>query len=350
MSRQLTMSDIARMAGVSIATVSRVLSGHNSVKEATRIKVLTLVKEHQYEPSYVARNLTTRRTQTIGVIVDDISNPFFMELAKGVESVLQKNGYTMLLTSSSWNSETEVDLVRTFLRNRVDGVLITPVHAESESTMLLQRSGVPFVIMNCRSEDHTVSYVSTDNTAGGRLAAEYMLRTDIERFLCLSGIPHQSTYKRANGFVNTIQAAGRGADLSVYDEVRIFEDGYKLVPRLIARERIDTVRTGIFTSNDFVAMGIVDGLIAHHIPVPEQVSVIGYDDIAFAERYRIPLTTVIQAKQSMGELAADELLERIANASHPPARLLLKPRLVVRDSCRPTAPRTRKQTAPSVQS
>jgi len=337
MSKQLTMSDIARMAGVSIATVSRVLSNHPMVREETRNRVLELVKEHRYEPSYVARNLSTRRTHTIGVVVDDISNPFFMELAKGVESVLQKNGYTMLLTSSSWDTDKEADLIRTLLRNRVDGVLITPVHPESESTELMRRNGVPFVIMNCRSPNDSVSYVSTDNLEGGRVAAELMLRTNPARFLCLSGIPHQSTYERAEGFIQEIKRCGRGNDLSVYEEVRTFDEGYNIVPSLIARDRVDKVSTGIFTSNDFVAMGILDGLIAHSIPVPSQVSVIGYDDIAFAERYRVPLTTVIQAKHSMGQLAADELIELIHDRGHSPARLLLKPRLIVRDSC-PAAP------------
>lgn len=333
MSKQLTMSDIARMAGVSIATVSRVLSNNPMVREETRSRVLALVKEHRYEPSYVARSLSTRRTHTIGVVVDDISNPFFMELAKGVESVLQKHGYTMLLTSSSWNTDKEAELIRTLLRNRVDGILITPVHPESESTELMQRNGVPFVIMNCRCENESVSYVSTDNVEGGRLAAELMLRSNPDRFLCLSGVPHQSTYERAEGFIGEIKKCGRGEDLSVYDEVRTFDDGYNIVPSLIARDRVDVVSTGIFTSNDFVAMGILDSLIAHNIPVPSQVSVIGYDDIAFAERYRVPLTTVIQAKHSMGQLAADELVELIQNRSHPPARLLLKPRLIIRDSC-----------------
>ncbi|MCA1754789.1 MAG: LacI family transcriptional regulator [Spirochaeta sp.] len=336
MSKQLTMSDIARMAGVSIATVSRVLSNHPMVREETRKRVLALVKEHRYEPSYVARNLSTRRTHTIGVVVDDISNPFFMELAKGIESVLQKNRYTMLLTSSSWDTDKEAELIRTLLRNRVDGVLITPVHPESESTEIMRRNGVPFVIMNCRSDHDSASYVSTDNLEGGRVAAELMLRTSPAHFLCLSGIPHQSTNERAEGFIQEIKNHGRSEDLAVYEEVRTFEDGYNIVPSLIARNRVDVVSTGIFTSNDFVAMGILDGLIEHKIPVPSQVSVIGYDDIAFAERYRIPLTTVVQAKQSMGQLAADELMELIQDRNHTPARLLLKPRLIVRDSC-PTA-------------
>ena len=333
MSKQLTMSDIARMAGVSTATVSRVLSNHPMVREETRDRILSLVKEHRYEPSYVARNLSTRRTHTIGVVVDDISNPFFMELAKGVELVLQKNGYTMLLTSSGWDPAKEADLIRTLLRNRVDGVLLTPVHPESESTEVMRRNGVPFVVMNCHSDNESVSYVSTDNVEGGRLAAELMLRTNLTRFLCLSGVPHQSTSERAEGFIHEIRSHGRGNDLAVYDEVRTFDDGYNIVPSLIARNRLDAVSTGIFTSNDFVAMGILEGLIAHRIPVPSQVSVIGYDDIAFAERYRIPLTTVIQAKHSMGQLAADELMELIQDRNHNPARLLLKPRLIVRDSC-----------------
>jgi LacI family transcriptional regulator len=344
MARHLTMTDIADMAGVSIATVSRVLSGSVNVREETRKRVLSIVRTHRYEPSYIARSLSTSRTRTIGVVLEDISNPFFMELAKGIENVLQNNEYTMLLTSSSWDWYKEIDLVRTLIRSRVEGVLLTPIHPESESTDLLKKNGIPFVMMNCWSPDPTASYVSTDNMNGGCLAAEYMLKTDISRYLCLMGFPHQSSDERAQGFIDTIQASGHTRDLDVYRDVRTFDDGYAIVTALIARSRIDTVKTGIFTSNDFVAMGIVDGLIDHGIGVPSQVSVIGYDNITFAERYRIPLTTVNQAKKTMGEFAAGELLEMIPDRKRQPARYLLKPRLVVRDSCRPALTPAREDT------
>jgi LacI family transcriptional regulator len=338
MNRHLTMSDIAKMAGVSIATVSRVLADSPNVKAETRDRVLEIVRNHRYEPSYIARSLSTSRTMTVGVVLEDISNPFFMELAKGVETVLQENAYTMVMTSSSWDWNQERDLVKHLVRSRVDGVLITPIHPESESTDLLRKSRVPFVLMNCWSPDASVSYVSTDNIEGGRIAADHMLRTDIDRFLCLTGFPHQSSDERAQGFIDTITDAGRSGDLDVYLGVRTFKDGYSIVTRLIAKSRIDSVASGIFTSNDFVAMGVVDSLVDHGIPVPAQVSVIGYDNIAFAERYRIPLTTVNQAKKTMGEFAARELLELIRDRSHLPARYLLKPRLVVRNSCRGVSP------------
>ena len=334
MGHHLTMNDIARRARVSVATVSRVLAGSPKVRDETRQRVLGIVRAEQYEPSQIARSLSTRKTHTVGVVIDDIANPFFMELAKGVETVVREKGYTMLLTSSDWDEEREGELLRTLVRNRVDGALIAAVSPDSGSTPLLRRAGIPFVLMNCWSPDDSVSYVAGDSVAGGRLAAECLLQTKVRQFLCLVGVPHQSSEERAKGFAAAIHAAGRGEALRVHRDVRTFEDGYRIVRRLLALHRIDSIETGIFTSNDFVAMGVVDALLDHRIRVPEQVSVIGYDNIGFAERYRVPLTTVDQPKQTMGELAAAELIRSIEEHDYRGKKLMLKPRLVVRETCR----------------
>jgi len=335
MSRQLTMNDIARIANVSVATVSRVLADAPNVRHETRERVLRVVEDHHYEPSHVARSLTTRRTQTLGVVIDDMANPFFTELAKGVEAVLREHGYTMLLTASNWDAAREHQLVRMLIRNRVDGVLIAAVNPDSDSVQMLRKVGVPFVLMNCWSRDDKIGYVTGDSYTGGQLAAECLLRTGVRQYLCLAGVPHQSTEERRRGFVDAIEAAGSGDHLAVYSEVCTSDDGYKIVPRLIALHQIDTVPTGIFTSNDFVAMGIIDGLLDHNVTVPEQASVIGYDNIEFASRYRVPLTTVDQPKQTMGELAASELIKCIEDREYRSRTLLLKPRLITRKSCRP---------------
>ncbi len=335
MAQHLTMNDIAQMANVSVATVSRVLADSPNVRAQTRERVLEIVKANRYEPSYIARSLSAQKTHTIGVVIDDIANPFFMELAKGVESVVRDRGYTMLLTSSNWDWHKESVLVRTLVRNRVDGVLIAAVHPESDSTELLKNTEVPFVLMNCWSSDETVSYVSGDSVAGGRLAGECLLKANVQQYLCLVGVPHQSSEERAQGFIEAINAVDKGESLHVYRDVPGFDDGYRIVTGLIARHRLDAVKTGIFASNDFVAMGVVGSLLDHSIAVPEQVSVIGYDNIAFAEQCRIPLTTVNQPKKTMGELAAAALITSIESGNPGCEQLLLRPRLVVRRSCQP---------------
>jgi len=340
------MNDIARLADVSVATVSRVLSNSPNVRDDTRARVLAVVKEHQYEPSYVARSLSTSKTRTVGVVIDDIANPFFMELAKGAEQVVRQQGYTMLLTCSNWDRDVEHDLVRALVRNRVEGVLIAAIDPEADSIRLLRSSGVPFVLMNCWSSDNTVSSVSGDSYAGGELAGNCLLRADVQQYICLFGVPHQSSDERARGFLDAVAAGHPSAPLETYYDVETFDQGYEIVSRLAAVHRIDRVRTGIFASNDFVAMGVVDSLVDHGISVPEQVSVVGFDDIEFAARYRVPLTTVAQPKTTMGELAAGALLDRLEQPNRDGRRLVLKPRLVVRDTCRPSTERSAQLRAP----
>ncbi len=339
MGRHLTMNDIARIANVSVATVSRVLANAPNVRAETRDRVLQAVASNHYEPSHIARSLSTRKTHTLGVVIDDMANPFFMELAKGVESVLREGGYTMLLTSSNWDVNEERELVRTLVRNRVDGVLIAAVDPESDAVTFLREAGVPFVLVNCCSESDEISYIAGDSYAGGRLAGECLLRTPVEQCLCLIGVPHQSTEERTQGFIDAITAHGKAQDLEVYHDVHTFEDGYNIAARIIALHRVHTVETGIFASNDFVAMGVVDGLLDHGLRVPQQVSVIGYDNIEFAKRYRVPLTTINQPKKTMGELAAAELIRLVEDREYRGRRLLLSPRLVIRQSCRPATDR-----------
>lgn len=331
--RRLNISDISQIAGVSKATVSRVINNSPKVNPATKEKILQVIQKHNYQPSNVARSLSKNRTMTIGVILEDISNPFFMELAKGIESVLVKNGYTSFITSSNWIALKELELVRLLVGHRVDGIVIAPMNAESESINLLQSHEIPFVLLNCIS--NSSFSISSDNKRGGYIAAEHLIKTGHKQILALKGFEHQSADHRIEGF---FEAADRyreqfDYEAKVIEHVNLLSDGFDITSNLLDEFNILGTRTGIFALNDFVAMGVIEGLLSKGINVPEAVSVIGYDDINFAGKFRVPLTTVYQPKFKQGEIAAEKLLELIQDPYQKNESLVFKPELLVRKSC-----------------
>ncbi|MFP3959115.1 MAG: LacI family DNA-binding transcriptional regulator [Spirochaetaceae bacterium] len=336
---EVTIADIAHIAGVSTATVSRVLAGSAKVRDETRERVQRIIDDLDYEPNHLARGLTTASTSNVGVVLEDIANPFFVEVALGIESVLRPAGYSVFLTSSAWDLEKEDELVRKLVRNRVDGIILAPIEPYGETVQLLQRREVPFVLVNASSQDPGVSWVNADNFHGGRLAARALVETPSEVLISLFGFPHQTSETRREGFAHGVREYG-GRDAFEYrplEEVYNFDAGYACVPDLIARERVHEVPTGIFALNDDVALGVIAALIDHGIPVPQQVSVVGYDDIPTAKRNQVPLTTVAQPKRQMGELAARSLLSELAEANARPRQYKLLPKLVERRSTLPTA-------------
>lgn len=331
-----TIGDVARAAGVAKSTVSRALNDSPRIGQSTKKRVRAAARRLGYEPNYIARSLTKKKTHTIGVILEDILNPFFTEVAKGIETALRKNGYTMLLTSSGYRAEEELELARTLLRNRVDGILITPLAVDSQAMRLLERRRVPFFILNEKSEDRRLSWVDSDNLEGGTLATEYLLKLGHRRFLCLSSNALRGTRDRFEGFRRAIQAGGlRLEDQVVLRDCNSQADACALVTAFLGEHGRERLPSAIVAVNDAAALGAMQCLLTAGVRVPEEVSIIGYDDIYLAPFLRVPLTTVHQSKYKMGEIAASGLLDRIHRQDDGQAHhFLIKPRLIVRESCK----------------
>ena len=333
----VTIADIASIAGVSTATVSRVLADSPKVSSETRERVTRIISDLDYEPNHLARSLSTARTLNVGVVLEDIANPFFVEVALGIETVLREADYSMFLTSSSWDQNKEEELVRKLLRNRVDGLIFAPIEPEGETVRLLKRREIPVVLVNAESSDPDVSWVSANNYHGGYLAAQALVNTASKTLISLLGFPHQTSMSRREGFAAGVRELGSGRLLTYrpLEKIYNFDGGYECVADLIARERIHDVPTGIFALNDDVALGVITSLIEHGIPVPQQVSVVGYDDIPSAKRNQVPLTTIAQPQRRMGELAARALLDRLKTPEAGSMQYELLPRLVQRSSTLP---------------
>jgi DNA-binding LacI/PurR family transcriptional regulator len=301
-----TIDDIALEAGVSKATVSRVISHPEIVSKRTQERVRAVMDKYSYTPSLLAQGLAGSPTKTIGVIIDELSNFFFIEIAEGIDRVLSPSGYSMLLSSSRWIEEREIQLVRSLISNRVQGVLIAPISENSFAIRLLQEAGIPFVVINSVPKDPSISYVCCDNHEGGHIAAQYLNTYPSEQIIVITGFAHQSIEHRLEGFYNTIKSP---ESIIRYSQVKTQEEGYLLAPDLIKKNHIDRIKTTLFITNDNVAIGIINRLVEEGIRIPDQVSILGYDNIRISELCRIPLTTINQSITKTGELAAQSLLK-----------------------------------------
>jgi DNA-binding LacI/PurR family transcriptional regulator len=331
------MQEVARVAGVSKATVSRVLNNSSRISEKTKSRVQEVIKSLNYEPNYIARSLSKQKTHSIGVILEDIMNPFFMQVAKGVETVLKANGYTMLVTSSGFVYEEELELTRTLLRYKVDGILITPVQADSLAINILKTRKIPFFIMNAKTEDPAINWIDSDNLSGSYMATRYLLKLGHRRFLCLYSNKLQGTRDRLEGFKRGIAEKGLSlSDQILLGDAAFREDGYKLIDRHIHDHGVESLPSAIVAVNDTTAIGAMDCLLEHGLRIPKDVSIIGYDDIYVASLARVPLTTIHQSKFRMGEIAAKGLLEIINHPSDATDahHFLIHPKLVIRESCK----------------
>ena len=328
----ITIRDLAKLAGVSTATVSRALAGSDKVKEETRDKIIELARRNNFEPSAVASSLSSQKRNIIGILIDDIANPFFVQVVKGIEKEIDNSNYSMIIASSNWDPQKEIELVRTMIRNRVAGVVIAPTDDDSEALDLLRRYGMPFVVINSRGKKGD-TFICTDNLKGGYLAANHLIARGINRLVYLVGFPHSSSGERVSGLKKAVRESGR-SDIDVIEcpQVRTFEEGYESAASIISRYRLDLPLSGLFALNDVVAAGFLKGAVELNIPIPDNLSIIGFDDIFFANLFRIPLTTVMQPKEEMGKIAVEALLKIIEDETIEPLGRILQPRLIVRDT------------------
>lgn len=342
-----TIRDVAASARVSVATVSRVVSGSSHcVSEGTRTRVLAAVARLQYQPNLVARGLKKRVTHTIGLIVPDISNPFFPAIARGIEDVANRAGLAVLLCNTDEDLGKEQSYLTLMRKRMVDGLIFATVGANTEHLKMLRRQRIPAVLIARAPDGVEIDAVLVDNRRGAREATEHLLRLGHRRIAFIGGPATVSPAKdRHAGYRDALGAAGVPADpLLVADGAFRAEGGAAAVGALLRR---GVSFTAIVAGNDLMAIGAMEELRRHGYRLPEDMAVVGFDDITFASLVEPPLTTVAQPTYRMGSLAMDRLLELIGGGDREPRRLVLDPQLVVRRSCgagiefRPDARRAR---------
>ncbi|MDR7544813.1 MAG: LacI family DNA-binding transcriptional regulator [Armatimonadota bacterium] len=329
----VTIREVAQAAGVSVATVSRVVSGSAyGVRPDTRGRVLAAVARLRYQPNLVARGLKKRVTGTVGLIVPDISNPFFPAIARGIEDVASRAGMGVLLCNTYEDLAKERTYLALLDKRMVDGLIFATVGANTAHLRMLRRQGVPVVLVARAPDRVSIDAVLVDNRRGAREATEHLLRLGHRRIAFIGGPPTLPVAnERLAGYQDALASAGIVADPAVICDGGFRAEGGGAAVRELLERR--TRFTAIVAANDLMAIGGMEELRRCGRRVPQDVAVVGFDDITFASLVEPRLTTVAQPKYRMGCLAMERLLELLGGGDRRPRRLVLEPRLVVRDSC-----------------
>jgi LacI family transcriptional regulator len=335
MRSSVTVQDVAKRAGVSTATVSRVLNGYPFVSEAARGRVRRAVDELNYQPSRLARQLRVGSTQMLGLLISDIANPFSSSVTRGVEDYAWERGYSLILCDSDEDPVREERSLNTFLAQRVDGVIASPISEESRAGWdALIDHGIPIVAMDRRLRGMPVDMVLADNISGARQAVELLLDLGHRRIGLVGGPPYVSTAReRQFGYEQAL--TGRGLPV---DTVLIRTGDMRQPSGRIAAEELLSLQprpTALFCFNNLMTLGALEAIRARRLRIPDDLSVIGFDDMPWATILDPPLTAVAQPAYELGRTAAELLLRRVADPSLAPSEIRLPTRLVVRASCGP---------------
>ncbi|VVO13003.1 LacI family DNA-binding transcriptional regulator [Pseudomonas fluorescens] len=330
-----TIKDVAALAGISYTTVSHVVNKTRPVSEEVRIKVEAAIKSLDYVPSAVARSLKAKTTATIGLLVPNSLNPYFAELARGIEDYCERNGYCVILCNSDDNPDKQRSYLRVLLEKRIDGLIVASAGGDAGLAAGLAAVRTPMVIVDRGLEGIDADMVRIDHEYGAYLATRHLLDLGHRDIACIGGPAHTSVAQmRLAGYCRALKEAG----VQVPRERMLESDftstgGYSAAARLLEKNP----PSAIFAGNDMIGIGVLRAAAERNIRVPSELSVIGFDDIQMS-RYVYPaLTTVGQSILELGEMAAQVLLRRIASPQLATDQRIVTPSIVLRESTAPLA-------------
>jgi DNA-binding LacI/PurR family transcriptional regulator len=328
--RQPSIKDIARLAHVSHPTVSRALQNSPLVNPRTAEKIRKIAEQAGYRASAVARGLVTRRTLTIGLVVTTVADPFTSEVFSGIEQEAHDRGYCVFLAESNADPQREREVVRTFAERRVDGIIVTSSRVGALYLPLLSEMMVPIVLLNDQHPGAFVHSVMIRNLEGSRAAASHLIGLGHRRIAYIGDqIGYQSDTERCAGYREALDAAGIGvaAELMVQGDGKP-EAARRAMDRLLA---LAEPPTAVCCYNDMTALGAMRSIRLHGLRVPEEISVVGFDDLFFASYTQPPLTTVRQPMRRMGKLAMESLF-KLMSGDESEIRIKVESELIVRES------------------
>jgi DNA-binding LacI/PurR family transcriptional regulator len=332
-SRRPTIYDVARLAGVSTATVSRALNGTGQIAPATRAAIDAAVAQLGYHPNTAARSLVTRSTQTIALLLPDITNPFYADLVSGIQRRALETGHTMLLCTTEGDAEREEQYLALLRAKQVDGVLVDGLVLPPDRIARFVRNGPPIVCLDRDVESASVPLVQVDNRLGARRATEHLLELGHRQIAHVAGAPGLGiSEERVGGYRDALVAVGLAPDPRLVATGAFTEEGghEATLGLLDAAEP-----TAVFAANDLSALGALSALAERGLRVPDDVSVVGFDDLRLSRFTTPPLTTVHQPAREIARRATDLLLDLAAGRPPQELRHVLEPELVVRGSTAP---------------
>ena len=329
-----SIREVARRAGVSLGTVSNVLNRPEIVAETTRQRVQLAIDEIGFVRNGSARQLRAGRSQHIGLVVLDVANPFFTEVARGAEDAASEAGYVVILCNSDDSFDKENRYLRVLEEQRAQGLLITPVQNDVNYLQRLRRRGIAVVLLDRPSRTRDLCSVAVDDVRGGELAATHLLEQGHKRLAFVNGpLSIRQCADRRRGVQRAVKAAGLDPSSAIFEIT---------VPTLNAREGEACVEallnarikpSAAFCANDLLALGLMRGLTKRGVSIPGDLALVGYDDVEFASVLSTPLTSVRQPKYELGRTATELLLDEANNpTTHEHRQVVYQPELIVRES------------------
>jgi LacI family transcriptional regulator, galactose operon repressor len=337
--KKVTIREIAEVANVSLSTVSRALRGDPRAKRGTVERVLQVARDLNYYPDSLAKSLRQSRTNTIGIIFNDLNNPFYSEILGVIGATLNNSSYSMIISYSHYDAAQERANIMSMLSKRVDGIILSPINDQTENVRLLEENGVEYVLIDCFPRFPGTSYVYSDHGMGARIATEHLISRGHRDILLLTGPPSRcmhgafiDNYKKAleeNGIAVRPALVVHAEDLSI-------ESGYQSFKRLLAgsAESPNLEFSAVVTISDLLAIGIYKLANELKFRIPDDYSVVGYDNIEIASVLSPPLTTIHQPRKRIGLESLRMLLHNIEHEEKERKAVALPPHLVKRGSVR----------------
>jgi DNA-binding LacI/PurR family transcriptional regulator len=328
-----TMEDVAREAGVSRALVSLVMRGSHNVSQERRQRVLDVAGRIGYRPNILARNLAQRRTSTIGVLINDLHNPFFAEIVDGVEDAASAHGYRLLLSTANRKVSVEQTLMGALIEHRVDGIILLSPRAGPTIVAEVART-TPTVVVGKAFRQVPADFVLNDEMHGAALAVDHLVSLGWRQIVHVDGGPGAGASQRRAGYLRAMAGHGLTRQAEVIQGDFTEEAGVAAAKLLLNRKR-KRLPEAVFAANDLVAAGVLDAMEEAGVRVPGDLSIVGYDNTFLAALAHMSLTTVNQPREEMGRMAVQLLLKRIEEPAGASAVLRVTPNLVVRRTTGP---------------
>lgn len=329
-----TIKDIAKLAQVSTSTVSHVLNQSRFVSEAIEKRVKKAAQDLNYAPSALARSLKTNRTKTLGMLVTTSTNPFFSEVLKGVEQRCYEKGYNLILCNTEGDSVRMKASIDTLLQKRVDGLLLMCSTLGEQSIETFNRyPELPIVVMDWGPMTYASDKIQDNSYQGGYLAAQHLIEQGHRQIGCITGpLNRQQASSRIDGFKQALEDSNISLQPHWIVEGNFECDGGYNAYQVFKTQK--TQPSAIFICNDMMAMGFINAASLDGVRIPDDLSIIGYDDISLAQFITPPLTTINQPKDKLGQTAVDTLLARLNDPQNPQQVIALEPTLIKRASVR----------------
>ena len=332
---QPTLKQLAARAGVHPSTVSRVANRDPALRiaPATRERIERLLRETQYRPNGIARSLKLRHTFVLGVVVPDVTNPFFASMYRGIEDAALPSGYSVVLCNTDGSPERERAQLQMLLERRVDGFILASAYLNDANVRRLRSEGIPHVLVNRYSDEREDAFVGSDDLAGARMATEHLISLGHTRIGHLCGPRTISTSAlRLRGYQAALTTAGLAFDPQLVVESGYREEGGQRAAERLLRLPPDRRPSAIYAINDLAALGVYSATRRLGLRIPQDVAVAGYNDITDAGRLDPPLTTIQVPVLEMGVVAAGILIEQVETGLLSSRRVVFAPQLVVRGS------------------